>query len=120
LEPFDFDEDSLATASDYSPHNSLELKLTQAAALSSLQLDYTPQAKIVERIVELMQDTRLRPVFTDRIAPVVLTPHLNQFITPLRSRMSATLSLLKALNEASRRLIDAFVGDEPGRPTWVD
>lgn len=120
LEPFDFDEDAFSVVSDYSPHNSLELKLTQAAALSNLRLDYESQVRIVERIVQVMRDTRLRPVFTDRIAPVILAPRLNELITPLRSRMLATSSLLKAMEDTASDLINASVSDLPGRPTWVD
>ncbi len=44
LEPFDFDEDSLTPISDYSPHNSLELKLTQAAALQAF--DWTVSLRL--------------------------------------------------------------------------
>lgn len=120
MEPFDFDEDSLREASDYSPHNSLELKLTQAAALSSLRLDSAAQARIINHIVKVMRNTRLRPIFTDHVAPVLLTPELQELIAPLRSPMLTTPALLMAMDEAARKLIDAPVRDLPGRPTWVD
>jgi hypothetical protein len=120
LEPFDFTEDALGVASDFSPHNSLELKLTQASALSALGMNYESQAQVVSRIVQMMQDTRLRPVFTDRIAPVILTPHLNELITPLRSRMLATPALLRAMSETAKELLAAGTGPVIGRPTWVD
>ncbi|MEA5362884.1 DUF4062 domain-containing protein [Amycolatopsis sp., V23-08] len=120
LNSFDFDEDSLEIASDYSPHNSLELKLTQAAALSNLQFDCTPQVDLVGRIVEAMSDIRLRPIFTDMIAPVILTPSLNRLISPLRSPMGTSTSLLNSLDAAAKKLINSPTGNLSGRPTWVD
>ncbi|MET8233427.1 DUF4062 domain-containing protein [Micromonospora sp. NPDC005298] len=120
LEPFDFDEDSFSAVSDYSPHNSLELKLTQAAALANLRLDYTQQSRIIDEIVRIMKDTRLRPVFTEQIAPVVLTPNLNSLISPLRSVLVVTPPLMMLLHHTAKSLLDVPTANLPGRPTWVD
>jgi hypothetical protein len=102
LEPFDFED--VAEASSYSPHVALELKLTQASALDALGLSCRPQVNLVRQVAQRLPGTRLRPVFTDQIAPKILAPALASLITSLSSPMTATPALLVELDATTAAL----------------
>lgn len=108
LEPFDFDD--AAEASAYSPHIALELKLTQASALDSVGLSCRPQVELVRQLTGRRVRMRLRPAFTDHIAPKVLAPQFSTLIKPLSSTMTATTALLAELDATSAALLAARGG----------
>lgn len=118
LEPFDFEDETELSA--YHPHNAFELKLTQASARNALGLSYRSQITLVELLARRCVQTRLRPVFTDQIAPKVLAPQLINIIKPLGSAMVVTPSLLAELDATAGALLAARGTDIAGRPTWVD
>lgn len=114
LDEFDFDEDEAAPT--YSPHNVLELKLTQASALTDLGLNCEAQIRFVRRQGH-RQRTRLRPVFTEHIAPFVLARKLTPVVATLGARTSSTPAGLDHTTEA---VLAAGSRAASGRPIWVD
>jgi hypothetical protein len=120
LKPFDSDEDD--SMRKYSPHNIFELKLTQAAAYKALGLrsNVTPILEEVRRHACTLSYTRLRPIVTDRIAPVVFGYELVRAIAPLSSTFVVTPSMPELLNGVANALLKAHCTEITGRPTWVD
>jgi hypothetical protein len=110
LEPFDFAEDEASL----SPHNAIELKLTQASALIALGLAYDAQVRFVEERAD--RGARLRPVFTDYIAPLLLARQLRTLVESLASAPAAT----PALDATADALLGARGTTVAGRPIWVD
>jgi hypothetical protein len=113
LAPFDFDEEALIPAPTYSPHNVIEFKLTQASALAAIGLSVGSQLRFVRQ----HSQARLRPVFTDHIAPLVLVPQLAEVIEPLRTKTAIASSSLDA---AAGAILAARGTPTPTRPIWVD
>jgi len=120
LEPFDFDADTLSIATDYSPHNAFELKLTQVAALKALELNYSPQIQLVTRLAQAIKYTGLRSVFTEHIAPTVIPYEARMLIKPLASPMIATPALIESINNTAKFLLETNCTEISGRPIWVD
>jgi hypothetical protein len=118
LEPYDFEDENESSA--YNPHNAFELKLTQASALSVLGLNYRSQIRLVQLLARRYAQTRLRPAFTDHIAPKLLAPQLASIIKPLGSPMLTTPSLLAELDATAGTLLAVHGNNLSGRPTWVD
>lgn len=113
LEPFDFDEEAPIPAPTYSPHNMVEFKLTQASALADIGLGFGSQLRFVRQ----RNQTRLRPVFTDHIAPLLLAPQLAETIESLRTK---TPIASPALDAAAGAILAARGTPTPMRPIWVD
>jgi len=113
LEPFDFDEEAPIPAPMYSPHNAIEFKLTQAAALDALGLNCLPQVRFVRQ----QAPARLRPVFTDHIAPRVLGPEFDSIVGLFRDDVSAAPA---GLDSTAAALLATKGMPISGRPIWVD
>lgn len=105
LEPFDFDDEDEASA--YSPHIAFELKLTQASALDALGLSCRPQVDLIRLLTTRLTGTRLRPVFTDQIGPMVIAPQFATLIKALSSTMLVTAALLAELDATATALLAA-------------
>lgn len=113
INPFDFDEEAPIPAPTYSPHNAIEFKLTQAAALDALGLDCLSQVRFVREQVP----ARLRPVFTEYIAPRLLGPEFATVVRLFRDEPWAPPALLDETADALRHADGTPV---PVRPIWVD
>ncbi len=114
LEPFDFDEEAPIPAPTYSPHNAIEFKLTQAAALAALGLGHESQLWFVRQYIQV----RLRPVFTDHIAPArARAADGATQVAPLRDHTTYAPSLLDSTAAA---VLSARGMTASGRPIWVD
>jgi TIR domain-containing protein len=113
LEPFDFDEESPIPAPMYSSHTAIEFKLTQASALAALGLTYRSQVRFVSQ----HDHARLRPVFTEYVAPLVLGPEFDEVLEPLRQ---ARPTVPPALDETAAVLVATSGRNVPSRPIWVD
>ena len=113
LDPFDFDEEAPIPAPTYSPHNAIEFKLTQAAALDALGLTCVSQARFVRQ----QAPARLRPVFTEHIAPAVLGPEFRSLVRMFRDEVGAASALLDTTAAA---LLATKGMPVPVRPIWVD
>ena len=109
LEPFNFDEEAA-----YSPANTIELKLTQAAALIALGLSCGAQLRFVA--TRASRKAHLRPVFTEYVAPHLLARQLAQVLEPLRAPMATP----SALDDTAAALLAARGTTVAGRPIWVD
>jgi hypothetical protein len=114
LEPFDFDEEASCVAASYSPHNAIELKLTQASALIALGLSGSSQIRFVAS--RARGTAHLRPVFTEYVAPLLLSAHLADAVAPLAAPMRPTPSL----DTTADALLAAGGTTVAGRPIWVD
>lgn len=108
LEPFDEDE------AVHSPHNAVELKLTQASALVALGLGAAAQLRFVEE--RARGTAHLRPVFTEYVAPLILSRQLADAVTSLAGPV-VTPADLDATADA---LLAARGTTVAGRPIWVD
>ena len=113
LMAFDFDEEARIPAPTYSPHNAIEFKLTQASALAALGLNSGSQLRFVRQHGQ----ARLRPVFTDFVAPRVLGSRFGDVIDQLRDKPPATPALLA---ETAGAVLAARGMNVSGRPIWVD
>jgi hypothetical protein len=113
LVPFDFEEEAPIPAPMYSPHTLVEFKLVQAAALAALGLSCTPQVRFVRQHAR----SRLRPVFTEFIAPRVLPRQFDEVVEPLRDRHALSTGLL---DETAAAVLAARAVNVSGRPIWVD
>jgi hypothetical protein len=113
LEPLDFDEQAPVPAPMYSPHRVIEFKLTQAAALDALGLSCGSQLRFVRQHGQ----ARLRPVFTEFVAPRVLGPRFSSVVHQFRGDTSIVPAMLDSTAAA-------LLGTEgiavSGRPIWVD
>jgi hypothetical protein len=114
LEPFDFDEEASCVAASYSPHNAIELKLTQASALIALGLSGGSQIRFVAG--RARGTAHLRPVFTEYIAPLLLSPRLAAVVEPLGAPMTPS----PTLDATADALLAARGTTVAGRPIWVD
>lgn len=108
LEPFDDDE------AVHSPHNAIELKLTQASALLALGLTCGAQLRFVKE--RARGTAHLRPVFTDYIAPLILSRQLAGVVESLAVPMSTPAGL----DATADALLAARGTTVAGRPIWVD
>ena len=115
LDPFDFEAEEPPS---YSLHNAIELKLTQASALTALGLSCGAQVRFVASRAQ--GKAHLRPVFTEYIAPLMLARRLENVIEPIRSRMMSTPALPTALDATAAVLLAARGTTVSGRPIWVD
>ncbi len=113
LEPYDFDEEAPIPAPMYSPHNAIELKLTQAAALDTLGLSCGSQVRFVRQHAQV----RLRPVFTDHVAPRVLGARFDDVVEQLRDGQEFAPAMLDSTAAA---LLATRGTNLTGRPIWVD
>ncbi|HEV7649969.1 MAG TPA: TIR domain-containing protein [Actinophytocola sp.] len=111
--PFDFDEQAPIPAPMYSPHHVIEFKLTQAAALDALGLSCGSQLRFVRQYGQ----ARLRPVFTDFVAPRVFGPAFGSVVQQFRGEVSFAPAVLDSTAAALLRTKGTAV---PGRPIWVD
>jgi hypothetical protein len=118
LDPYDLDEAN--SMGKYSPHNIFELKLTQAAAHKALGHNPTPILDEVQGYAHTLSYTRLRPIVTDHIAPVVFRHELGRAIAPLTSTFVITSSILEWLDKVAKELLAAQCTEITGRSTWVD
>lgn len=110
LERFNVDDG----ASSYSPHNAIEFKLTQAAALLALGLSAAAQLRFV---ADHAQGTsHLRPAFTEYVAPLLLAGQLAEVVEP----MSAPPPPEQALDTTATALLNARPTTVATRPIWVD
>lgn len=109
LERFDFDDEAA-----YSPHNALELKLTQASALIALGLPYVAQLRFVKERAQA--STYLRPVFTAYIAPLLLACELRDLVESLASPSAVDVEL----DTTAEALLAARGTTVASRPIWVD
>ncbi len=108
LEPFDDDE------AVHSPHNTIELKLTQASALLALGLGGGAQLRSV---AERARGTaHLRPVFTEYVAPLILSRQLADVVESL----SGPVVTPAGLDAAADALLAARGTTVASRPIWVD
>jgi hypothetical protein len=114
LEPFDFDEDAACAAPAYSPHHAVELKLTQASALIELGMDYASQVRFVAR--HSAAQARLRRVFTEYVAQLVVAPPLRTVVDGLR----APAVEIDTLDDTAGALLATRSVRGSGRPIWVD
>jgi tetratricopeptide (TPR) repeat protein len=108
LEPFDDDE------AVHSPHNAVELRLTQASALLTLGLACGAQLRFVAE--RARGTSHLRPVFTENIAPLILSRQLAHVVAELAGP-AVTPAALDATADA---LLGARGTTVAGRPIWVD
>jgi tetratricopeptide (TPR) repeat protein len=108
LEPLD-DEEAV-----HSPHNAIELKLTQASALLTLGLGAGQQLRFVEE--RARGPAHLRPVFTEYVAPLILSRQLADVVESL-SAPAVTPGGVDATVDA---LLAARGTTVAGRPIWVD
>jgi hypothetical protein len=113
LAPFDFDEEAPIPAPMYSPRTAIELKLVQAAAYTALGLSCGPQLSFVRQ----HSRNRLRPVFTEYMAPLVLDEGFDDVLAPLRDRQVVVPGLLDATADS---VLAARGVNVSGRPIWVD
>ena len=113
LEPFDFDEEAPIPAPMYSPHNAIEFKLTQASALAALGLSCGSQVRFVRQHAQV----RLRPVFTDFVAPRVLGARFDDVVEQLRDGQEFAPAMLDSTAAA---LLATRGTNLTGRPIWVD
>lgn len=113
LAPFDFDEEAPIPAPMYSPRTAIELKVIQAAAYAALGLSWGPQLTFVRQ----HSRNRLRPVFTEYMAPLVLDGSFDEVLAPLRDRQVVLPGLLAATADAVLAVRGVNVS---GRPIWVD
>jgi hypothetical protein len=109
LEPVDFED--AAESAAYSPHNAFEVKLTQVSALDALGLSNRSQIQLVQQLAQRWPHTRLRPVFTDQIAPKILGPQFAHVIKPLGSGLLTTPSLVTELDATASALLAVPEGD---------
>lgn len=109
LEPFDFERES-----PYSPHNSVELKLTQASALIALGRSCDPQLSYVDS--QTTRKAHLRPVFTDYIASLLLARQLR----PVVEALAAPVVTSPTLDATSAAVLAASTTTASGRLIWVD
>jgi hypothetical protein len=114
LEPFDFDEDAACAAPAYSPHHAVELKLTQASALAELGMNHASQIRFVER--QSSARARLRRVFTEYVAPLVVAPLLRTVVDALR----VPAVEVDTLDDTAGALLATRGARSSGRPIWVD
>ncbi len=110
LEPFDFEDEAAA----YSPHNAIEFKLTQASALVALGLTCGAQLRFVA--AHTQGTSHLRPVFTEYVAPLILSARLAAVVAPL----SQPTVPPPALDDTAAALLAARGTTVAGRPIWVD
>jgi tetratricopeptide (TPR) repeat protein len=108
LEPFDDDE------AVHSPHNAIELKLTQASALIALGLGCGAQLRFVEE--RARGTAHLRPVFTEYIAPLILSTRLADAV----ESHAGTVVAPAGLDATADALLTARGTTVAGRPIWVD
>jgi hypothetical protein len=108
LEPFDDD------GAVHSPHNAIELRLTQASALLTLGLACTAQLRFVKE--RARGTAHLRPVFTEYIAPLILSRRLADVVGSLAVPMAAPVGL----DATADALLAARATTVAGRPIWVD
>jgi hypothetical protein len=108
LEPFDDDE------AVHSPHNAIELRLTQASALIALGLGCGAQLRFVKE--RARGTAHLRPVFTEYIAPLILSRQLADVVESLAVPMISP----PALDATADALLAARGTTVAGRPIWVD
>jgi len=113
LAPFDFDEQAPIPAPMYSPRSAIELKIIQAAAYTALGLGCGPQLAFVRQ----HSRNRLRPVFTEYMAPLVLDPSFDEVLEPLRDRQ---VVLPRLLDTTANAVLAARGANVSGRPIWVD
>jgi hypothetical protein len=113
IDPFDFGEEAPIPAPTYSPHNAIEFKLTQAAALDALGLNCVSQVRFVRQ----QAPARLRPAFTEYIAPSVLGPEFASVVRLFRDHVRAAPDLLDTTADALR---DTKGMPVSVRPIWVD
>lgn len=108
LEPFDDDE------AVHSPHNTIEVKLTQASALLALGLGCGAQLRFV---TERARGTaHLRPVFTEYVAPLILSGQLADVVESL----SGPVVTPAGLDDTADALLAARGTTVASRPIWVD
>ena len=108
LEPFDDDE------AVHSPHNAIELKLTQASALLALGLGCGAQLRFVKE--RARGTAHLRPVFTEHIAPLILSRRLADAVESHAGAVVAPAGL----DATADALLAARGTTVAGRPIWVD
>lgn len=108
LEPFDDDE------AVHSPHNAIELKLTQASALLALGLGCGAQLRFVKE--RARGTAHLRPVFTEYIAPLILSRRLADAVESHAGPVVAPAGL----DATADALLAARGTTVAGRPIWVD
>jgi hypothetical protein len=108
LEPFDDDE------AVHSPHNAIELRLTQASALLTLGRACGAQLRFVKE--RARGTAHLRPVFTEYIAPLILSRRLADVVESLAVPMAAPAGL----DATADALLAAQGTTVAGRPIWVD
>jgi hypothetical protein len=108
LEPFDDDE------AVHSPHNAIELKLTQASALLALGLGCGAQLRFVKE--RARGTAHLRPVFTEYIAPLILSRRLADAVESHAGAVVAPAGL----DATADALLAARGTTVAGRPIWVD
>lgn len=108
LEPFDHDE------AVHSPHNAVELKLTQASALIALGLNCGAQLRFVRE--RARGTAHLRPVFTEYVAPLILSRRLADVVESLAGPVVAQAGL----DATADALLAARGTTVAGRPIWVD
>jgi hypothetical protein len=108
LEPFDDDE------AVHSPHNAIELKLTQASALLALGLGCGAQLRFVKE--RARGTAHLRPVLTEYIAPLILSRRLADAVESHAGPVVAPAGL----DATADALLAARGTTVAGRPIWVD
>ncbi|GAB1508540.1 toll/interleukin-1 receptor domain-containing protein [Actinophytocola sp. KF-1] len=108
LEPFDDDE------AVHSPHNAVELKFTQASALIGLGLGCAAQMRFVKE--RARGTAHLRPVFTEYVAPLILSRRLAEAVESHAGPVVAPAGL----DATADALLAAQGTTVAGRPIWVD
>lgn len=108
LEPFDDDE------AVHSPHNAIELKLTQASALIALGLNCGAHLRFVKE--RARGTAHLRPVFTEYVAPLILSRRLADAVESLAVPMTTPTGL----DATADALLAARGTTVASRPIWVD
>lgn len=108
LEPIDEDE------AVHSPHNAVELKLTQASALIALGLGCGAQLRFVGE--RARGTAHLRPVFTEYVAPLILSRKLADVV----SSLAGPIATPAGLDATADALLAARGTTVAGRPIWVD
>jgi hypothetical protein len=108
LEPFEDDDAA------HSVHNVVELRLTQASALLALGLSCVAQLRFVEE--RAGGANHLRPVFTEYVAPLILSRQLAQLV----EAFAAPTVSSPLLDDTADALLVARGTTVAGRPIWVD
>lgn len=108
LEPFEDDDAA------HSVHNAIELRLTQASALIALGLSCVAQLRFLEERAGGVN--HLRPVFTEYVAPLILSRQLTRLV----EAFGAPTVSSPLLDDTADALVAARGTTVAGRPIWVD